>query len=428
MLLARVLMGVGQAFNAPCAYPIIASLFSEETRSTANGIYAVGTYIGSALSSLSIGLAITFGWQLTSIGAGLAGIIASIALYRTTDSVGSGISASTACRLATGVKPPWSPDYEDTEESQLLPPSPSGSTNTTEAAQPEAAQHGSIQHGEENKEEHKETSAVTPKSVHSLIDNITLLANSSPIMLLFAATSMRMTATYAAAAYFPVYFSREFPEYTSSFSIVHALCILGGGGLSAYFGGRAADRYGPRKPSVLASLPSGGGMMAIIPLGLACFTSNFPFAMSMLALQYFFAECWLGPGMTLLQLLLREYKDREVMSTTVALLLFTNTMVASVAPSGIAYWDDGTAESVRRGVFFAIALSYLFSALFFGLLARNESLPGPDSSDESKTKPILNACNSELPPIYSIAPTNASVPPVSPRKYMKVVKKEPEYQ
>lgn len=63
MLIVRVVMGIGQAFNAPCAYPIIASLFSEETRSTANGIYAVGTYVGSALSSLSIGIAIAFGWR-----------------------------------------------------------------------------------------------------------------------------------------------------------------------------------------------------------------------------------------------------------------------------------------------------------------------------------------------------------------------------
>lgn len=112
---------------------------------------------------------------------------------------------------------------------------------------------------------------------------------------------MRMTATYAAAAYFPVYYSRAFPQDATYFSITHAFCILAGGGISAYLGGRVADRYGPRQPSVLASLPGSGGLLAIIPLALACFTMNFQFAMFMLAAQYFCAECWLGPGMTLLQ-------------------------------------------------------------------------------------------------------------------------------
>jgi len=40
LLAARVLMGIGQAVNAPAAYPIILSLFGPESRSTANGICA----------------------------------------------------------------------------------------------------------------------------------------------------------------------------------------------------------------------------------------------------------------------------------------------------------------------------------------------------------------------------------------------------
>jgi MFS family permease len=123
---------------------------------------------------------------------------------------------------------------------------------------------------------------------------------------------MRMTATYAAAAYFPVYYSRAFPEDTTYFSITHAFCILGGGGVSAYVGGRVADRYGPRQPSILASLPGYGGVIAVLPLAAACFTQHFQFAMFMLAAQYLFAECWLGPGMTLLQVCVYIYCCRFV--------------------------------------------------------------------------------------------------------------------
>lgn len=107
-------------------------------------------------------------------------------------------------------------------------------------------------------------------------------------------------------------------------------------------------------------------------------------------------------------MLLREYRDREIMSTAVALLLFVNTMVASVAPSLIAYWDNGTADSVRWGVFFAIALSYLLSALFFGLLSQNESLPMPQGEEEKSGKPLFRKEQSQ-PPIYTVMTPKTNV-------------------
>ena len=101
LLLARVVAGVAQAFNAPCAYPVILGLFSRETRSTANGVYAVGTYVGAAVSSLSLGLASRAGWRAACAVAGAAGAAAALLLHRTTASPeASGLSTATACRLA----------------------------------------------------------------------------------------------------------------------------------------------------------------------------------------------------------------------------------------------------------------------------------------------------------------------------------------
>jgi MFS family permease len=217
MLIARVVMGIGQAFNAPCAYPIIASLFSEETRSTANGIFAVGTYVGSALSSLSIVMAIALGWQATSIVAGLAGIIASVALYRTTDSVASGISASTACRLATGVQPPWVPPSADEEDEtdNLLSNEKAKAAYTQRAAAavmvnpPTTTTH---QADDSSSSSQSGSSSTTP----TLVENMTVLAQNTPVMLLFGecvdvlTMSLSLTQSFSLSSvffYFQLYLS-----------------------------------------------------------------------------------------------------------------------------------------------------------------------------------------------------------------------------
>lgn len=190
-------MGIGQAFNAPCAYPIIASLFSEETRSTANGIYAVGTYVGSALSSLSIVIAIAFGWRITSLMAGLAGIIAALCLYRTTDSLASGISASTACRLATG-ESAWLPptdfnndvanDENSTDETgKLLPSNMESENQKINTSEPTRISNTSSSSASSD-ENYVEIVPISRNSVippPTLVENITILIKNKPVMLLF---------------------------------------------------------------------------------------------------------------------------------------------------------------------------------------------------------------------------------------------------
>ena len=73
--------GVGQAFNAPCAYPLLLQLYGPSSRSTVNGVFAVGTYLGATLSSLSLGMAQEIGWRSTSLFSGLLGALAATSLY-----------------------------------------------------------------------------------------------------------------------------------------------------------------------------------------------------------------------------------------------------------------------------------------------------------------------------------------------------------
>lgn len=46
VLMTRILIGMGQAFNAPACYGLITLYFPDSHRATANGIYSTGTYLG----------------------------------------------------------------------------------------------------------------------------------------------------------------------------------------------------------------------------------------------------------------------------------------------------------------------------------------------------------------------------------------------
>lgn len=58
---ARIFLGIGEAFNAPACYALITLYFPNSRKATANGIYSTGTYLGSALSSLCISIATILG-------------------------------------------------------------------------------------------------------------------------------------------------------------------------------------------------------------------------------------------------------------------------------------------------------------------------------------------------------------------------------
>ena len=65
LLAARIMLGIGEAFSAPASYSLIADYFPSEGRGEANGIYAIGVYVGGGLSSLSIAMSQEVGWRMT---------------------------------------------------------------------------------------------------------------------------------------------------------------------------------------------------------------------------------------------------------------------------------------------------------------------------------------------------------------------------
>ncbi|CAM9938549.1 unnamed protein product, partial [Choristocarpus tenellus] len=85
LLVSRLLVGVGEAFNAPACYTLISAYFRNSQRATANGIYSTGTYLGSAMSSLCLCLAGIVGWRDTAFLSGCFGVFMAVVLFYTVD-------------------------------------------------------------------------------------------------------------------------------------------------------------------------------------------------------------------------------------------------------------------------------------------------------------------------------------------------------
>lgn len=65
LMITRAVLGMGEAFNWPCATRIVANLFPPNDRGLASGVFNSGAAIGSLISPLIImPLAIHFGWRV----------------------------------------------------------------------------------------------------------------------------------------------------------------------------------------------------------------------------------------------------------------------------------------------------------------------------------------------------------------------------
>ena len=86
LLMTRAALGIGEAFNWPCATRIVANMFPPTDRGLASGIFNSGAAVGSLIAPLVITpLAIHFGWRaafFTIGGIGFAWIVLWLAATR----------------------------------------------------------------------------------------------------------------------------------------------------------------------------------------------------------------------------------------------------------------------------------------------------------------------------------------------------------
>ncbi|KAK7254089.1 sphingolipid transporter [Aureococcus anophagefferens] len=232
----RLIMGVAQGFNAPCSYPVIAYHFSMAERATANGTYSMGTYFGSALSTLSLIFAMWVGWRMTTTAAVVVGIFAAALLYLTVD----------------------------------RPPQRYGATDGSETM------------------------------VKAIGNAVRYVRRTSRLAVLYGSTSLRMTATVSLWTYLPSYYARAFPRNEVAFSLIYASATLVCGALSSSVGGAIADRWAKTHSGAHGFLPAVGALLSIGPTAAMFYVPSFSASVCCLLVVILLSECWLGPCMGLL--------------------------------------------------------------------------------------------------------------------------------
>eukprot|EP00640_Fibrocapsa_japonica_P001666 CAMPEP_0113938068 /NCGR_PEP_ID=MMETSP1339-20121228/4488_1 /TAXON_ID=94617 /ORGANISM="Fibrocapsa japonica" /LENGTH=497 /DNA_ID=CAMNT_0000941003 /DNA_START=447 /DNA_END=1940 /DNA_ORIENTATION=+ /assembly_acc=CAM_ASM_000762 len=393
MLVSRILVGVGQAFNAPCAYMTIAALFPVEKRSTANGLYSTGTYLGAGLSSLSLMMALNLGWRMVSAMAGVVGLLAAISVYFSVSE--EDILAATSGISAKSIEGPYNGTTdmagEETDElhsetvtpdeqrqnngvmhapidnfSKMLSPMGTGAAAVSSWLNKAASQVSA--YATPNPRGTPAPAAlppgdqisVDPAKEGQLLYTLGLMLQDKIILMLIAATCLRMMATYSHAAFVPIFYRREFPHEIYWFSELNAwgTCITGL--LSSYYGGVLADKYAALDPGYLAWVPAIGAAISAPLNFLALYSTSFNASLGFMLLATLFSECWLGPGMTILQ----RQLPSGCQGVAVSFLIFANTVFASVGPHLIAHLDPGTLE-LRKDIAAVICTSLLLAAAVF---------------------------------------------------------------
>ncbi|CAN0340701.1 unnamed protein product [Ectocarpus sp. 8 AP-2014] len=190
-----------------------------------------------------------------------------------------------------------------------------------------------------------------------------MIVSNRVVLVLFAASSARMIGTWASAGYMAVYYHRQYPSQVALYSVINAGFVSVGGMASSYGGGVISDRLRVRNEGVLGYIPALGSLAAIGPMAVVLFAKDFYVSVGALFVSYLVGECWLGPGMACLQMEL----PKELAGTSVAILLFLNSVICNIGTWFIGKMDSGLA-TVRKPFFAVLFMSYVTSFVLFGVL------------------------------------------------------------
>lgn len=75
LVVVRFLLGMAEAAHFPAAIKAVAMWFPQQERALATGIFNSGTALGVIASPITVGLALTFGWQFAFVAIGGVGLL-----------------------------------------------------------------------------------------------------------------------------------------------------------------------------------------------------------------------------------------------------------------------------------------------------------------------------------------------------------------
>jgi predicted MFS family arabinose efflux permease len=319
LLVARMMVGVGEAGGVPPSYAIISDSFPRERRATAMAIFNLGPPLGSALGvAFGASLAAAFNWRLPFYVIGAVGVLTALAVYRI-------------------VREPKRGETDD------LPV----------RAAPEARADDFF-------------AAIT----RFFRDPILLMAS--------LASGAGNFITYGLLNFTVLFLMREKGMRLEEVAIWYALVIGIGMSGGIYASGRIVDRLARRSKAAYATVPAASLVLALPFFIGFVWAPTWQVAIAFLAVPLFLNSFFLSATVTLVQS--EVAPERRVISGAL-LLLVMNLIGLGLGPTYVGMASDffrpTYGEHALQAAYYALAPVYLIGALLYLWLARliRRSLP-----------------------------------------------------
>lgn len=316
LIVARMIVGVGEAGGVPPSYAIISDYFPRERRGRAMAIFNLGPPLGSALGvAFGASLAAAFDWRLPFYVIGAIGLLTAVAVH-------------------------------------VL------------VAEPRRGERDAAGHA-----------APEPAGKVGFVSTICAFFGNATLLLASVASGAANFITYGTSNFAILFLMREKGMQLSDVAIWYALVVglcMGGG---IFVSGRLIDRYGARSKVAYAVIPA-LSLLVALPFFI-CFASagRWQTALAFFCVPMFLNSFFLSAMVTFVQS--EVSPDRRVISGAL-LLLVMNFIGLGLGPTYVGMASDYLrathgAHSLQFA-FYALAPMYVIAGLLFAALARRISI------------------------------------------------------
>lgn len=312
LVVARMMVGIGEAGGVPPSYAIISDSFPPERRGTALAIFNLGPPLGSAMGVLlGASLAAAFDWRLPFYVIGAAGVFAAFAVHR----------------LVAEPRRGGQDARDDAPQAEYVP---SGFSTT----------------------------------VRQFFTN--------PVLLVASLASGAANFIYYGISNFATLFlMREKGMELGDVAIWYALVVCVGMGGGIYVSGRLIDKFGPGAKSSYAVIPA-ISLLVALPFFLAfVWADRWPAALLLLAVPTFLNSFFLSATVTFVQ---GEVHPHERVISGALLLFVMNFIGLGLGPTYVGMVSDFFRSSQGahslQFAYLALAPIYLIASLLYFYLAR----------------------------------------------------------
>ena len=323
----RILIGISQALYNPAAYTLLAEIFPKSMVGAVNGIFTSGIYFGGSLASLSILLDSKVGWRDTlNIVGGLGMLISALAFVVVIEPRKNSNNSQDSSENSSEIN----------NETLQLKESDAGITSDV-------------------------------NNFYTIIESLKEILESDEARSLYLATFFRFCAGFSIGIWKAPFIFDKFPGNEALFASANAFIIAIAGVLSSLVGGYISDaianpKDNSRRPYARAWVPAVGSLLAA-PLWIAFVSVNDPIeAAGFLLLEYLVAECWFGP--TLAALFVVVPKERRGLAQGLFSFL---TAIGNIAPVIVGALAGGALGSyqLQDVLLYSVSGSYILCSLLF---------------------------------------------------------------